>query len=98
MRPTTGKLYGIYKTVFGEAVQLPVLSREGQLLCFAYQDEEANRELRMLRELEECEGALTFFDVNPEYIGVTIHGFNELAYYMDKYLMGLGLAIGKAEG
>ena len=82
-----------HKTVFGEAVQLPVLSREGQLLCFAYQDEEANRELRMLRELEECEGALTFFDVNPEYIGVTIHGFNELAYYMDKYLMGLGLAV-----
>ena len=64
-----------HKTVFGEAVQLPVLSREGQLLCFVWQDEGANQELRMLRELEKCEGALSFFDVNPEHTGVTIHGF-----------------------
>lgn len=87
------RFFARHRTVFGEAVQLPVLDRERRLICFAYQDQEADRELRMLRELEECEGALTFCDLNPEYAGVTIHGFNEIAYYMVKYLTGLGMAV-----
>lgn len=82
-----------HKTVFGEAVQLPVLNREGQLICFAWQDEEADRELRMLRELKECQGALTFCDLNPNYIGVTIHGCNEIACYMAGYLTSLGILV-----
>lgn len=82
-----------HKTVFGEMVQLPVLNKERQLICFAYQDEEANRELRMLRELEGCKGALTFCDLNPEYEGVTIHGFNEIAFNAAKYFIGLGLTV-----
>lgn len=64
---------GIRKECF--ALDETVLNREGQLLCFVWQDEGANQELRMLRELEKCEGALSFFDVNPEHTGVTIHGF-----------------------
>lgn len=82
-----------HRTAFGEAVQIPVLNTDGQLIYFAWQDEEANRELRMLRELEECKGALTFRDLNQKYEGVTIHGFNEFAYYMAKYLKGLGIAV-----
>lgn len=82
-----------HETIFGEAVQLPVLDREGQLICFAWQDEEADRELRMLRELEECEGALTFCDLNPNYVGVTIHGCNEIAVYMAGYLTRLGISV-----
>ena len=82
-----------HKTIFGEAVQLPVLDREGQLICFAWQDEEADRELRMLRELEECREALTFCDLNPGYTGVTIYGFNEIAYRLAGYLTGLGIDV-----
>ena len=77
----------------GEIVQLPVLNRERQLVCFAYQDEEADRELRMLKELEECENAVTFCDLNPNYDMVTIHGFNEIAYYMAEYLADLGIGV-----
>lgn len=87
------KIFVGYRSAFGEVAQIPVLNKDGQLIYFAWQDGEANRELRMLRELEECKGALTFRDLNPEYEGVTIHGFNELAYYMAKYLTGLGIAV-----
>ena len=91
------KYFSAHETFFGEKVCLPVLNKEGQLICFAYQDEEADRELRMLGELEKCEGALTFRDLNPEYEGVTIHGFNEAAYYMAEYLMGLEIPV-RVEG
>ena len=87
------KIFARQRTAFGEPVQIPVLNKAGQLVYFAWQDEEANRELRMLGELETCKGALNFFDLNPEYEGVTIYGFHELAYYMAKYLTGLGMAV-----
>ena len=47
----------------------------------------------MLRELEECEGALTFCDLNPNYVGVTIHGCNEIAVYMAGYFTRLGISV-----
>lgn len=65
---------------------LPILDQNYQLICFAYQDEDANREIRMLRELEETQGVLQFADVFPEYKCVKIYGFNELAYFFAKYL------------
>ncbi len=37
---------------------LLVLDRDYQLICFAYQDKDANREIRMLRELKETRKAL----------------------------------------
>ena len=72
---------------------LPVLNREHQLVCLAWQDEEANRELRMLRELEECREALSFRDLYPDYTGVMIYGCNELAWYMMKYLIKIGIVV-----
>lgn len=87
------KIFARQRTAFGGPVQIPVLNKAGQLVYFAWQDEEANRELRMLGELETCKGALNFLDLNPEYEGVAIYGFHELAYYMAKYLTGLGMAV-----
>ena len=42
----------------GEPIVLPVVDEDRHLICFAWQDDEANRELRMLDELIECENAL----------------------------------------
>ena len=57
------------------------------------QDEEANRELRMLRELRENKSALQFTDVFPEYRKVLIVGCNELAVLFAKYLEELGISV-----
>lgn len=65
---------------------LPVLDKDYQLICFAYQDEDANREIRMLRELLETEGVLQFTDVFPNYQCVKIHEFNELAFLFAEYV------------
>lgn len=78
---------------FGGVKLLPVLDKEHQLLCFAWQDEEANREIRMLDELTECQDALTFLDIYPEFDGVSVHGCNELAYYLVKYLKKSGVMV-----
>lgn len=43
---------------------IPVVDKERNLLCFAYQDEEANRELRMLDELFNHKNALSFEGVS----------------------------------
>ena len=72
---------------------LPVVDRNYRLICVAWQDVEADRELRMLRELEECRGALSFHDLNPDCCGVTIHGCNELAWHMAKYLGTRGITV-----
>lgn len=69
-----------------EADKVPVLSGEGELLCFAYQDKGANRQLRMLQELEETPGRIPFCDVYQDYDFVVIYGCNELAYYFAEYL------------
>ena len=65
---------------------LPVMDRNGEILCYGWQDGEANRELRMLRELGQNSNALQFGDVFPGIRQVVVHGFNELAYYFVKYL------------
>lgn len=72
---------------------IPVLDTDYRLLCFAYEDMEANREIRMIRELVENPDALQFTDVYPEYHGVKIYGFNELAYYFAEYIKQLGIAV-----
>lgn len=76
---------------------LPVLNKNHEMTCFAWQDSEANRELRMLEELLECPNAVTFKDIYPEYDCVTIYGCNELAYFFANYLLGLGVKV-KCEG
>lgn len=65
---------------------VPVENESRDILCYAYQDNEANRELRMLRELILCDNALHFNDVFPGIREVLICGCNELAYYFVKYL------------
>lgn len=72
---------------------VPVLNEQNEITCFAWQDREANRELRMLQELEACAGALDFRDLYPDCTGVIIHGCNELAWYMKKYLENLGISV-----
>lgn len=72
---------------------VPVLTREGEFAGFAWQDHEANRELRMLRELEECDEAISFGDLYSDYKSVTIHGCNELAWYFAKYLVQRGITV-----
>lgn len=72
---------------------LPVLNDEYQLICFAYEDNDANREVRMLRELSEQPEALQFLDLYPECQCVKIHGFNELAYLFAMYLRSINIPV-----
>lgn len=70
---------------------LPVLDKEYKLIGFAYEDIDANHEMRMLRELYQAPKALQFTDVYPECKGVKIWGFNELAFFFVKYLQTLNI-------
>lgn len=72
---------------------LPVVDNENQLVCFAWNDDEANREIRMLDELMDCDNALDFRTVYPEADCVTIQGCNELAYYFAQYLKQSGISV-----
>lgn len=82
-----------YKYVEKERFFLPVLNDVGKLLCFAYDDEGANREVRMLHELSNASDALQFSDVYPEIKCVRIYGFNELAFLFSSYLSKLGVYV-----
>ena len=86
-----------YEKTFGEIPLLPVVDSSGNLLCFAYEDEYANRQVRMLRELTENEELLQFYDIYPKYDCVTIHECNELAWYFAKYLQKIGVPV-RVEG
>lgn len=72
---------------------IPVVDKEGQLISFAYEDVEANREIRMLRELMEMPEALAFPDIYPEYQCVRIYEFNELAFFFAEYLKSHGIPV-----
>ena len=76
-----------------KASMVPVLNEKRQLICFAWQDEEANREIRMLDELMECDTALGFKDLYPNFEEVTVHGCNELAYHFIRYLNRTGVFV-----
>lgn len=65
---------------------LPVVNEKQEVICHAYQDNEANRELRMLKELMENSEALQFQDIFPEIWDVLVCGCNELAYHFVQYL------------
>lgn len=72
---------------------VPVLDKEYHLISLAWQDDEANREIRMLDELAECGDAPGFRDMYPEYDEVTVYGCNELAYYFIQYLEKSGVSV-----
>lgn len=65
---------------------LPIIGGDGEVICYGWLDDEANRELRMLKELKTNEGALQFRDVFKEVKEVVVCGCNELAYFFVKYL------------
>lgn len=65
---------------------LPIVDENRECVCYGWQDEEANRELRMLRELGQNREALQFGDVFPKVKEVVVYGCNELAYNFVKYL------------
>lgn len=76
-----------------EHMIIPIVDSAKNLLCFAYDDIEANREVRMLKELSELRGAYQFKDIYPSYECVKIYGFNELAFYFAKYLRELSIDV-----
>ncbi len=80
------RFFAYYENSVHEHVLLPVLNPAGHLISFAFEDGEANREIRMLKELEEQPQALQFRDIYPQYNFVKIHGFHELAYFFAEYL------------
>lgn len=69
-----------------EILLLPVVNEKREVVCFAYEDDCANREIRMLRELNLYTSIFSFKNIYPQYETVTIHGCNELGYYFAMYL------------
>lgn len=65
---------------------IPVLNKEHQLICFAWNDTGADRELRMLEELMASDDAVGFREVHSKAGCVIVYGCNELAYFFVKYL------------
>ena len=65
---------------------LPVENEKHEIICYAYQDREADREHRMLRELDGNEKGICFQDIFPKIQNVIVCGCNELAYYFVLYL------------
>lgn len=88
-----GDLFKAHKVREREKFVLPVVNKLKQLVCFAWQDNEANRELRMLDELVERKDALNFKDIYPNHNCVTIYDCNELAYYLVQYLKKCGIVV-----
>lgn len=72
---------------------IPIYDKQHKIFGYAWQDQEADREIRMLRELDACDNMIDFKTLYPKYTGVTIHGCNELAWYMAKYLLEGGMFV-----
>lgn len=72
---------------------VPVLDEEYHLISLAWQDDEANKEIRMLDELAECGGVPGFREMYPEYDEVAVYGCNELSYYFIQYLRKSGISV-----
>lgn len=90
---TARMAFALYARAAWEYPLLPVVDQNRQLFCFAYEDTDANRELRMLWELQENPNALQFGDIYPECQCVRIYDFNELAYFFAKYLEKQGIPV-----
>lgn len=78
---------------YGENYLMPVVDRDGKLVCFAYTDLDADREIRQLRELSQMPQVMQFMDIYPEYKCVRIYGYNELAYFFAKYLKNQNVVV-----
>ncbi len=87
------KMFLFHKSHINKHPLLPVVDWEGNLVSFAYEDDDANRELRQLRELQENPDAVQFADMYQDCVCVVIYGFNELAYFFACYLRGQGIPV-----
>lgn len=72
---------------------MPITDGNGEILCYGWQDGEANRELRMIKELAQDSKALQFSDIFPQIREVIVYGCNELAYFFVKYLENLQIKV-----
>lgn len=72
---------------------VPVRNADGEVIAYGYQDDEADRELRMLRELRENKDSLHFTSIFPECNEVIIYGCNELAVASAEYLETMGIRV-----
>lgn len=87
------KCFERFPQQFGIQPALPVIDEDRNLICYAYQDEEADQELRMLDELAEHKSALGFGDLYPQYDHVTVHGCNELSFQFVQYLKKQNISV-----
>lgn len=67
---------------------IPILDDCGETVCYGWQDNEANREFRMLKELEKNQGTKQFGDIYPDIREIVACGCNELAYFLSNTLNG----------
>lgn len=87
------KLFLQYKSHINKYPLLPVIDRDGNLISFAYEEDDANRELRQIRELQGNLNVVQFLDMYPECDCVVIYEFNELAYSFACYLRNQGIPV-----
>ncbi len=85
------KIYSRHESM-GKAF-IPVADRNQTVLYYAYDDKEADRELRMLFELQQLPAADNFKTLYSGCDEVVIYGCNELAYYFARYLHALGINV-----
>lgn len=83
------KYFSEHKTI----EKVPIFNGNNELICYAYQDGAANREMRMLYELESANNLICFKEVYTEYMGVVIYECNELAYYFAQYLKNQNIPV-----
>lgn len=72
---------------------VPIRNAFDEVIAYGYQDDEADRELRMLKELKENRNILQFTDIFPECREVIIYECNELAVAFAEYLETLGIRV-----
>ena len=87
------KLFLSHKSRINKHPLLPVVDWEGNLVSFAYEDGDANRELRQIRQLQGNPNGTQFADMYPDCDCVVIYGFNELAYFFACYLREQGISV-----
>lgn len=78
---------------YSDKIVIPVVNESQEIICYAYEDKEANRELRMLFELQQIPQADNFRTLHEDITEVVIYGCNELAYHFVRYLKALGITV-----
>ena len=72
---------------------IPIVYAFGKTVCYGWQDHEANRKLRMLKELEKNQKARQFNDLYSDVRKVIMYGCSKRAFRFVKYLDSLRLSV-----